>query len=90
MTTLSTRLKASRGNRSQAEFARLLGLTQQRYANYEGGVREPDLTTLCGIASKIPCTTDWLLGLSDRPPNPSPPDRSAELKREIEAVLRRY
>ena len=81
-------LRRLRGELSQAAFARFLGISQPRYANYELGNREPDLITLCNIADITGKTTDELLGRKNL--SQSPPDRSAELKRKIEAVLRDY
>lgn len=84
------RLKELRGARSQAVFAKELGITQQRYANYESGIREPDLTTLCRIAALTTGSVDKLLGIKDL----SPPDRSqdkvADLKKAIITLLKEY
>jgi transcriptional regulator with XRE-family HTH domain len=90
MKIFCTRLRERRGELSQVAFARQLGMNQQTYQRYETGVREPDLETLHQIGVCCGVSIDWLLGLSDIPPPTSPPDRSAELKREIEAVLRKY
>ena len=90
MKIFCARLKERRGDLTQADFARQLGINQQTYQRYESGIREPDLETLHQIGVTFNVSVDWLLGLSDRPPAPSPPDRSAKLKREIEAILRKY
>jgi len=89
MNALSTSLKTIRGELSQAAFSRILGITQQRYANYETGLREPDLTTLCRIAAITGKTTDELLGIKELKP-----DRSAnkvkDLKQAILTLLKEY
>ena len=55
------RLKAARGARSQAEFARLLGIKhQQTYQNYERG-RIPKADVLQQIASRMSMTVEDLL-----------------------------
>ena len=90
MKIFCSRLKECRGNQTQTAFAKQLGMNQQTYQRYESGIREPDLETLHQIGVSACVSIDWLLGLSDRPPNPSPPDRAAELKREIEAILKKY
>ena len=90
MKIFCSRLRECRGQLTQAAFAKQLGMNQQTYQRYESGVREPDLETLHQIGVSTGASVDWLLGLSDRPPAPSPPDRVAELKRKIEAVLRDY
>ena len=87
-TAFAENLRLLRGELSQAAFARILGVSQPRYANYELGNREPDLITLCNIATITGKTTDELLGRKAMAA--SPPDRAAELKRRIEAVLRDY
>ena len=84
------RLKALRGNLSQSEFASKIGVKQTSYSSWERGVKDPVAQTLAQIASTFGVSCDWLLGLTDIPPPTSPPDRTAELKREIEAVLRKY
>lgn len=90
MKIFCTRLKERRGDLTQAAFARQLGMNQQTYQRYETGVREPDLETLHQIGVCCGVSIDWLLGLSDIPPPTSPPDRTAELKRAIESVLKKY
>ena len=87
---LPDRLRALRGTESQAEFASKIGVKQTSYSSWERGVKDPAAQTIVKIASTFGVTTDWLLGLSDTPPRPSPPDRVAELKRKIEAVLKEY
>ena len=47
---------------SQSEVGRFLGITQQAYANYERGEREPDNITLGRLADYYGVTTDYLLG----------------------------
>ena len=90
MIALCSRLKELRGARSQKEFADELGISQPRYANYENGAREPDLTTLCRIASLTTGSVDKLLGIKAL----SPPDRSkdkvADLKKAIITLLKEY
>ncbi len=87
-TPFATNLRHLRGELPQAAFARILGISQPRYANYELGNREPDLITLCNIANITGKTTDELLGRREM--SASPPDRVAELKRRIEAVLKDF
>lgn len=54
-------LRSARGNRSQAEFARYLGIKhQQTYQAYESG-RVPDGETLHQISIKLGVTIDALL-----------------------------
>ena len=89
MEILSSRLKELRGARSQAAFAHELGITQQRYANYESGIREPDLTTLCRIASLTTGSVDALLGIKGIP-LPPPARKIDDLKKAIITLLKEY
>lgn len=90
MEILSLRLRELRGKRSQAAFARELGITQQRYANYESGIREPDLTTLCRIAALTTGSVDALLGVKDLAPPDRSRDKVADLKKAIITLLKEY
>lgn len=90
MEALSSRLKELRGERSQAAFARELGITQQRYANYESGIREPDLTTLCRIAALTTGSVDQLLGLKWLSPPVQPSRKVDDLKKAIITLLKEY
>ena len=88
--TFCENLKRLRGTVPQGAFAALFDVKQTTYSAWENGRSEPSISKTCAIARHFGITTDQLLGLSDRPPNPSPPDRAAELKREIEAILKKY
>lgn len=89
MDALSTSLKTIRGELSQAAFARILGITQQRYANYEAGLREPDLTTLCRISAVTGKSTDELLGVKALKQDRSI-DKVNDLKKAILTLLKEY
>lgn len=52
-------------NLSQQTVANYLGITQQAYANYERGVREPDHETLTKLADFFEVSIDYLLGRTD-------------------------
>lgn len=49
---------------SNAQAARLVGLSERRFANYITGDREPDLATLVRMAQGLKTTPDELLGVS--------------------------
>lgn len=61
------RLKALRNERllTQQDVADVIGMSQQAYAFYETGQREPSLKTLITIATFFDCTVDYLIGVSD-------------------------
>ena len=67
------RLRELRGCKSQASFARELGLSQVVYGRYELNQREPNLDTLCHIGLTLGISADWLLGLPEHGASPSPP-----------------
>ena len=54
-------------NLTQQEVADAIGITRISYARYEGGLREPDLSTLVNLANLYEVTTDYLLGRTDDP-----------------------
>lgn len=88
--TLISRVKSVMNGDSVYAFAKKLGISQQTADCYINGKRKPSIDFLYRICVVCNCSADWLLGLSDAAPSPSPPDRAAELKREIEAILKKY
>lgn len=47
---------------SQVEIAKILGISQPAYANYERGARQADYNTLSKLAEIFGCSIDYLLG----------------------------
>lgn len=78
MLKLADRLRGLRGTESQTAFAARFGLKQAIYSHYETGRKKPSLEVLVDMAITLGATTDYLLGLSDEPPN-----RSAATPHEI-------
>jgi transcriptional regulator with XRE-family HTH domain len=78
MLKLADRLRGLRGTESQTAFAARFGLKQAIYSHYETGRKKPSLEVLVDMAITLGATTDYLLGLSDEPPN-----RPAATPREI-------
>ena len=62
-------LKELRGNKSQSEIAKELGLTQRTWSYYEQGTREPDIDTLIAIAEYFKVPIDVLVGRYQIPSN---------------------
>ena len=58
------RLKDLRSQKgaTQKNVADYLGITQQAYANYEGGKREPDAEMLLKVSEYFDVSVDYLLG----------------------------
>ena len=71
MLQLADRLRGLRGTESQTAFAARFGLKQAIYSHYETGRKKPSLEVLVDMAQKLGVTTDYLLGLSDTPPQKS-------------------
>lgn len=51
---------------NQTELAKKLGMTRSRYANYELGIREPDLDTLELISDFFNVDVDYILGKTSK------------------------
>lgn len=58
-------------NLSKTTVAKKLGLSVQRYANWEYGTREPDLENLKAIAKLFDVSIDYLTGQTDSRKNKS-------------------
>lgn len=54
-------------DKSQTEIASLLGIKQQQYARYEGGVQEIPLHHLITLSKYYNVSLDYLAGLIDTP-----------------------
>ncbi len=61
MSSFGERLKLVRGNLSQAEFSKRIGIPQVTLGNYERGRNEPKFETLEKICSLFEIKSDWLL-----------------------------
>jgi transcriptional regulator with XRE-family HTH domain len=64
-TDFQARFNILRGELSQAEFAKKLGVSRPTIGFYENGERVPDILMLKKIAETYKVSADWLLGLSD-------------------------
>lgn len=69
MSVFSERLKQRRllKDWSKSATAQKLGISAQRYSNWEYGSREPDYEMLISIAKLFDTTTDYLTGKTDNP-----------------------
>ena len=52
---------------SRREFSKRVGLQEANYGRFELGNSEPSPIVLVRIAKLLGCSTDWLLGATDRP-----------------------
>ena len=67
MKQVSHKLKQIRMERhlSQTQVATRLGITRSAYANYEQGIREPDIQMLKKLCAVFEISADDLLGIND-------------------------
>ena len=63
MSLLSDRLRELRGETSQSEMARQLGIVRQQWIKYETGQSAPGADILSRICRVHACSADWLLGI---------------------------
>lgn len=95
-TLVGQRIKFVRGNLTQTEFAKILGIKKQNYVSrYEKG-RIPTHDILLKIAEHGRVTVDWLLtgkqegrGLGFETRETPPPYGKSRLDREISELCRR-
>lgn len=83
MSEISTRLTYLRERQgwTKTRVAQALGMSLQKYANYEYGSREPDLETIAKIASLYDVSTDYLLGRK------TPEKHEIDLAKDPEVLL---
>lgn len=78
--SLPERLEELRADRTQKEFARLIGTPLNTYTNWTRGIRMPTADAVVRICTHLNVSADWLLGLSE--------DDGA-LKQPVQAVAER-
>ena len=66
MSVLSDRLRQLRGESSQVEMARQLGIQRTQWIKYENGETAPGAEIIARICRVHACSADWLLGLDDK------------------------
>ena len=65
LSVFAERFSKLRGNKTQDDFAKFLGISRPTVGFYENGTRLPDALVLKQISEKCNVSADWLLGLSD-------------------------
>lgn len=65
MSTLGNRIKNVRGDKTQKEFAALIGVSRDVLANWEVGRARPSTSDVVVIATAANVSTDYLLGRVD-------------------------
>ena len=49
------------------DIAEVIGVSTKQYARYEKGINEPTLSVIVKLCEYFQCSSDYLLGLSDKP-----------------------
>jgi transcriptional regulator with XRE-family HTH domain len=62
------RIEELRGDKTQKQFAVLLGIPLNTYTNWTRGIRFPTADAVVKICIQLGVSSDWLLGLSNTPP----------------------
>lgn len=66
------RIESLRGNKTQKEFAKQLGVPLNTYTNWTRGITKPTYDALITACTVLGVSADWLLGLP-APSSPSAP-----------------
>lgn len=90
METFGDRLESMRGDLSQKKFAALLGVPINTYTNWVRGIREPSMSAIINIATRLGVTADWLIGIDKRQPAENAVSKVADLKKAIITLLKEY
>ena len=85
------RLRAARDahNMTQADLGDAAGINPTRIANWEAGLNYPQYRSLVKICKALDCSSDYLLGLSDRAPAPDISNAKALLQ-DVADLLKKY
>ncbi len=67
--SFADRIESLRGNKTQKEFAKQLGVPLNTYTNWTRGITKPTCDALITACTVLGVSADWLLGL----PSPSAP-----------------
>lgn len=59
------KLRELRGNNSQQEFAKRIGVPQTSYSAWERGVKEPSFSAIKKLCEVCAIPPEWLLGIDD-------------------------
>jgi transcriptional regulator with XRE-family HTH domain len=91
METFGERLESLRGKQSQKQFAAALGLPINTYTNWVRGIREPSMSALINLSTRLGVSSDWLIGIDKHPPEcRNEQTRVDDLKQAIITLLKSY
>ena len=72
---------------TQEQAATLIAISAEFYARMERGHALPSVVTLHKMASAFDVSVDFLLGIDDVKPQPSPPSQPTKLSRQIANIV---
>ena len=84
------KLESLRGEMTQREFAKRLGIPLTTYTNWVSGIRSPSAEAVLSICSQLGVSADWLLGLTDKAKRNESEERLNGLKKAMRALLDKY
>ena len=90
METFGDRLESVRGDLSQKKFAASLGVPINTYTNWVRGIREPSMSAIINLSTRLGVSADWLIGIDKRPPPENAASKVADLKKAIITLLKEY
>ena len=68
MSAFGDRLESLRNGMTQKEFAASLQTPINTYTNWVRGIREPSMSAIINLCTRLGVSSDWLLGLDGQPP----------------------
>ncbi len=72
MSAFGDRLESLRNGMTQKEFAASLQTPINTYTNWVRGIREPSMSAIINLCTRLGVSSDWLLGIGDgQPPRPA-------------------
>ncbi len=86
----SEKLESLRGDLTQREFAKRLGIPLTTYTNWVAGIRSPSAEAVMSICTQMGVSADWLLGLTDKARNSEAQEKLESLKAAMRALLDKY
>lgn len=89
MQSFGERLESLRGDKTQKQFAALIGVPINSYTNWIRGIREPSMNALIQICTRLGVSADWLIGIDKTPP-PIKDNKISDLKKAIITLLKEY
>ena len=66
MSAFGDRLESLRNGMTQKEFAASLQTPINTYTNWVRGIREPSMSAIINLCTRLGVSADWLLGLPER------------------------